>query len=76
MNEASTVLKFMRYVHHYKERFLKKPERQEITREESEKLEIKMTELAREIATEEIERLKILIEKLEDLEITRGKLEK
>ena len=66
----------MRYVNHYKERFLKKPERQEITREESEKLEIKMTELAREIATEEIERLKILIEKLEDLEITRGKLEK
>ena len=66
----------MRYVNHYKEKFLKKPERQEITREESEKLEIKMTELAREIATEEIERLKILIEKLEDLEITREKLEK
>ena len=66
----------MRYVNHYKEKFLKKPERQEITREESEKLEIKMTELAREIAMEEIERLKTLIEKLEDLEITREKLEK
>ena len=35
-----------------------------------------MAELAREIATEEIERLNILIEKLEDLEITRKKLEK
>ena len=75
MNEASAILKFMRYVKHYKENFLKKLERQEIT-EESEKLEIKMTELAREIATEEIERLNILIEKLEDLEITREKLEK
>ena len=35
-----------------------------------------MAELAREIATEETERLNILIEKLEDLEITREKLEK
>ena len=34
-------------------------------------INIEKTEPAQEIATEEIERLKILIEKLEDLEFTR-----
>ena len=41
-------------------------ERQKIAREELEKLEIQKTELARKIAAEETERLKTLIETLED----------
>ena len=65
----------MRYVNHYIKKFFQHNKNFKPRRNKPEKIE-----LARKLSIEEIERLKISIEKLEDLEferkITRERLEK